>query len=81
MMDVSGCMRRCWWMGKKSVFHGWSTGVPFHYFSHGGPPKECTVGIVECEDGKIVNARPEDIRFCDDTFGEIWRIQSTKQDE
>lgn len=57
--------RPCWWYGKPAKFHMWSHGVPFHSFSHAGAPKECTIGILEDEDGKIVNARPEDIRFTD----------------
>lgn len=57
--------RPCWWYGKPAKFHMWSYGVPFHHFSHAGLPKECTIGILEDEDGRIVNARPEDIHFVD----------------
>lgn len=57
--------RPCRWFGRPAKFHMWSHGVPFHHFSHAGPPKECTIGILEDEDGRIVNARPEDIRFTD----------------
>lgn len=71
-----GHMRPCWWMGERCLFHRWSTGVPFCYFSHGGLPKECTIGIVERENGEIVNARPESIHFDDDIFREIWSTQN-----
>lgn len=57
--------RACWWYGKPAKFHMWSYGVPFHHFSHAGPPEKCTIGILEDEDGRIVNAKPEDIHFVD----------------
>jgi hypothetical protein len=62
--------RPCYVEGRKAMFHMWSSVqqlVPpsILNWGHNGGAVRSVLGIVEFEDGKVAQVRPEQIRFAD----------------
>lgn len=69
---------------KKALFHCWSFNSKVVEPSlmiggHPGGTVAYTTGIVELEDGKVVNLFPEHIKFTDDMFKKHYRKMNRKE--
>ena len=83
--------RPCIVKGKKALFHRWNViplGIPIPMtkrqekkYAAAKRIVDCTVAIIEYEDGKIRNCNPTDIQFVDNPFAEIVFPPEVKTDE
>lgn len=81
-------LRPCYVKNEKALFHRW---VEHQYpvaaeLQIGGCPAgqiSYTTGLVELEDGKVFEAEPKDIRFCDKRMTEycFWECPNCGNEE
>lgn len=60
---VENKLRPCIVIGRRGLFHKWEDKVDLG--SHTTGEKRYTVGIVELEDGSVIQAYPREIKFVD----------------